>query len=1023
MDLKLRKYNYLILAGLALLPLQGSAQVHAPVLRANNRPALSTEQFVQGHYAVSAISAKEHIDSKQQRPALRNPVDADQVRYNKAVSELKNNAPGAADHAKEAMQETPDPAHYERMAFNLAHHYFKDDHFADAIKFYEDGGVFNLDNDEVADQKFELAYSYFNNKQFDKAKPLFSAIKDIQEHKYYRAGNYYYGLLAYNENRYDEALKSFDIVKDDPEYRAVVPYYIAEIWYFKGNKEKALTMADTLIHKKEKSYYDKELHLLAAQCLFEQQKYTEAKPYFDYYYQHADKIRKEDLYEIAYCDYRLDQWKSAMEKFKMLSDTRDSLGQTSMYLLGDCYLKTGNKAGARNAFGICADMSFNKGLQEAAMILYARLSYETGNHDEALRQLKGLLEAFPSSKYRDEAQTMISGLLLKTNKYDEALDRLQQVKVKDNNYKAVYQKATYGYGVQLYRNGEYRKADEYFGMSVTNPINSEYERAAYFWRGEAAFHNKKYEDAINYHQNFISRMGDIATVEHLSPQATIQHGYITMGYAAMETGNYVAAQDYFNQAQLAKTADKRSSAAALLLEADAVFMQKNFAKAIALYDKVIAAGGQDADYAKFQKAILLGLQGKSSEKIALLQTLTKAKPASLYAGNAQYEIALTYLETDKYKDALAALKPLTEDGKDMSLGAKAWMKTGFVYQQLGDNNKAIEAYRKVVINYAGAEERFAALEALKSLYIQVNKPEAYSQLLKESNLPGDDKGAMDSTYYSAAEAQFEAEKWDDSRQAFVNYLASYPNGVFAVKAHYYLGESYQKLKRNDEALKEYNAVLATTWNDFSEVSGRRAAGIAMDSKDYENAYRYYTILLNNSSDGHATEGIYRGLMKAGYHIGKYEEAGKYADSLMNISTVSPDAVNEAQFYKAHILQQNGKDEDAITAYKALAGNKNGDVAAESRYRVAEILLKQDKLKEAEEAANETIKQSGGYDNWVGKAYILLSDILLKQKDYFNAKALLQSIVKNTKIAELKQEATRKLEEVKKAEKNQSKLED
>ena len=133
--------------------------------------------------------------------------------------------------------------------------------------------------------------------------------------------------------------------------------------------------------------------------------------------------------------------------------------------------------------------------------------------------------------------------------------------------------------------------------------------------------------------------------------------------------------------------------------------------------------------------------------------------------------------------------------------------------------------------------------------------------------------------------------------------------------------------------------------------------------------------------------------------------------------------NEAQFYKAHILQQNGKDEEAIAAYKTLAGNKNGEVAAESRYRIAEILLKQDKLKEAEEATNETIKLSAGYDNWVGKAYILLSDILLKQKDYFNAKALLQSIVKNTKVAELKQEAARKLEEVKKAEKNQSKLED
>src|ERR1019366_5526597 len=101
----------------------------------------------------------------------------------------------------------------------------------------------------------------------------------------------------------------------------------------------------------------------------------EALPYFDFYYAHADKIRKQDLYEIAYCDYKTNEWAAAIEKFKLLSNATDSLGQTAMYLLGDCYLRTGNKPGARNAFGICADMTFNKGQQEAAMILYSRISY------------------------------------------------------------------------------------------------------------------------------------------------------------------------------------------------------------------------------------------------------------------------------------------------------------------------------------------------------------------------------------------------------------------------------------------------------------------------------------------------------------------------------------------------------------------------------------------------------------------------------------------------------------------------
>ncbi len=100
------------------------------------------------------------------------------------------------------------------------------------------------------------------------------------------------------------------------------------------------------------------MQLLTGQTLFEQKKFKEALPYFEYYYENSEKIRKEELYELAYTYYRLDKWSQAIEKFQPLSNAQDSQGQTSMYLLGDCYLKTGIKK-ARNAFGVCADMDFN----------------------------------------------------------------------------------------------------------------------------------------------------------------------------------------------------------------------------------------------------------------------------------------------------------------------------------------------------------------------------------------------------------------------------------------------------------------------------------------------------------------------------------------------------------------------------------------------------------------------------------------------------------------------------------------
>lgn len=1013
------KYALLTLLGINCISATVYAQVHAPILPGNSLPATASETYRQNIYGTAYQTGNQYNRLQAAKLGNNDPIDADKARYAKAISALKTNYPNAVADAEKAINQTANPSYAQRLSNGVAQYNFRKDNYAEAIKKYEEAGIANLENDEIGDQKFELAYCYFNNKQFDKAKPLFAAIKELNDSKYYIAGNYYYGLLCYNENKYDEALKCFEKVKNEQEYKSVVPYYIAELYYYKGNRERALSIADTLIKQKEKSYYHKELHLLAAQCLLDNKDYYRAKPYFEYYYKNSDKLRKDELYKIAYTYYKLDEWKNATEKLRMLSDAQDSLGQTAMYLLGDCYLKTGSKNSARNAFGICSEMNFNPAQQEASMILYARLSLETGKTDDALRAVNKLMTTYPSSQYRDEAQTLASDLSLKTGNYDEALKKLSDVKKRDVAYYTVYQRASYGSGVQALRNGELNKADEHFANSLTNPINAEYERAAYFWRGEIAYQQKKYTDAINYEQNFISRMGDINIVERISPQSTIQHAYLTMGYAAKETDNFVAAQDYFNQAQLAKNADKHSSQVALVQEADAVFMQRNYSKAATLYDKIAATGGSEADYARYQKAVILGLQSKNNEKITALNAIIKS--SSPYASQAKYELALTYVEMEKWSMAITALKQITDGGTDQGILPKAWMKSGFVYQQTNDNAKAIEAYKQVVLRYPGSEERFAALEALKSLYIQTNQPSGYSQLLKEGNLPNAETGSLDSTYYAAGEAQFAANSWDNARTAFTNYLRQYPNGIFAVKAYYYRGESNYKLKKYSEAKDDYGKVLETPWNDFSEGSARRAAAIAMELRDYENAKKYYGMLRSNAGDYGISEQVYRGLMRSNYNTGNVASAGNYADTLLQREGISIDAQTEGQFYKARANQDAGNDATAMESFKTLAASRNGEIAAESRYRTAEILLKQNKLKEAEDATNECIRLSAGYDNWVGKSYMLLADILVKQEDYFNAKALLQSIVKNTKIAELKQEATRKLAEVKQAEKSKSKL--
>jgi len=1006
-------------AFLAVIMLSGRAcvaQELTPDLPANRPLALAEEQFSQGHYALSAQSASQYLAQGTGNASEREKAD-----YYLVVSSIKSDLPGCKAAALEMLAQPGHPAYQQRVGFVLAEYYFHHNEYTKAIPLFEKLSVSNLDNGEIADEKFELAYCYFNSREFSKAKPLLLAIKEIEDGRYFKAANYYFGLIAYNENNYREALKSFDRIKDEKEYHNVVPYYLTEIYYFMGERERALTQAETLLKSNEKSFYDNELHLLAAQCLFEDQKFDSALPYFEFYYDHSTRIRKQDLYEMAYCYYQANAWGKAEEKFKLLSDAKDSLGQTSMYLLGDCYLKTGDKNSARNAFGICSDMAFNESQQEASLILYGKISYETGFDDQALSAFQRLLALFPHTHYKDETNTFISDLLLKTNNYSEALAHLEQVWHKDNHFKAVYQKANFDCAVQAFRDGKLDSANIYFDRSLEYTVNPTFEDAALFWKGELAYESRHFTEAVDYSKEFIAKNSGTKAVAYISPLATRQHAYLNIGYAEMELQDFEAAQDYFSKAQGTDDKDQFSGAVAAVKLADAVFMQKNYPRALTLYEKIIATDSTDADYARYQKSILLGLQGKNQEKIAVLQSILAQYPPSTYANHARYEIALTDIEAGKYQAALPYLSALTDSGSDKSFAPRAWMKTGFVYQQLGDYNRAIAAYKEVVIDYPSSDDRSAALDALKNLYIQSNQPSAYSQMLRDNNLPSADSGAVDSTYYAAAESQFASGNWEDARKAFSNYLQQYPNGIFATNAHYYRAESNYQLKNYKDAKLDYAITLSGPWNDFVENSALHAANIAYSEKDYKDAYNYFTKLRANSSSNQLREQALVGLMKSGFNSAMYLETGQYADSLLAFQGASAETINSALYYKAKTLQNFDSGDAAMKIYKQLGNNQNGEVAAESRYQIAGILFTEGKLKEAEVAANEAIHLSAGYDYWIVKSYILLADILTKEGDLFNAKATLESIVQHTGIEELKKQAADKLDELKKSEKHHSKL--
>jgi TolA-binding protein len=932
------------------------------------------------------------------------------------TSLLRSGKAYAPDSASRFLRANPGPVYASLISLEIARYHFRSQQYALAIPFYEQAGISNLTNQSIADARFELAYSYFTIKKYQEAIGIFRSMKDASG-GYGKQGIYYYALLAYYQGDYNEALQNFKQVEHEPAYQDLVPYYIAEIYYFTAQPDLALQTARDLMARSQKIYYDKELNLLAAQILYERKIYAEALPYFRNYYERSSSIRKEELYEMAHCYYSLKNWAEAIPLFKQLNETDDSLGQSAMYLLGDTYLKSSDKRSARSAFGLAAAMSHNAPMQEASLLLHAQLCYEQGYYSDAITSLTNLLLTYPNAASVPEARTMLAGLYYQTKKYRQAYALLLQARAQSPSYKLLFQKISYALGITAFKDGNLRRADSFLTASLLFPRDSELAATTQFWLGESAMERKAHSAAITHFTKFQAFAGRHASASFALSGATIRRAAFSMGIASMQLGKYEDAKNFF--AQISDGPDDQSpDVEANLRKADALFMLKDYQAALESYKKVELSGGPDAPYASMQRAVILGLTNNNAEKLKALQRLISMGDSSAYAAQARYEAGITLIEESKYADAIAMLQPLTTSTGDWS--QKSLLRIGFAYQQNNNDAKAIEAYRKSILDYpSNTIGRAAALDALKNLYIERNEPGAYELLLRELN-GGGAQVNVDSAYYEAAEARYAAEDYPGASAAFSTYLLLYPEGAAATQAFYYRAEAHALLKQYDQALSDYDSVVRLPWSSLSDISARKGINIASQTKAYPQLFTFSQALRRAGFAQEDVRFAYTGMMMAKYAMDSLAEAALIADTLVGLS---PDSNTLAQitFIRARAYQQAGRDTEAYAAYQSITTPIPAAMEAERGYRMAQILLKSGQIKQAEDAAAATLPVAEGDEYWKIKIYLLLSDILIAQKDYFNARATLKSVLDNTSDPALKADAQTKLSQVIKAERASKKI--
>ncbi len=973
------------------------------------------ELFVKEQYALAYPLLKVLKEQYPDNSISNHTYINDDLSYYYIVCELKLQQPVAEDEAKHYVEVVSNEPRRQLMSYHLAKFYFTKDDFNNAINYYERAGLDNLSNEEIADAKFEKAYCYFNLKQFAEAKPLFDEIHQLPGNKYYFAANYYYGFISYYDRQYNEALKAFKLVETKDEYKGVVPYYIAEIYYFQGKKDEALRYGESVLARGGTLYYEKEMKLLIGQLHFEKKNFAKALPLLEYYVNNTDKVDKEVLYELSYCYYQANQLTKAIEGFKQLSGQKDSLGQNSMYLLGDCYLRTNQKANARTAFQYCAYNNSNAKQQEVSRFIYAKLSYELGYQDIALNELKKFLNDYPNSEYETEAKELLVGLLANTNNFSDALKLYESMGKPTVAMQKVYPRILFGRAVEYINDQQIIRADELLTKVLTDQYAGPILPFVNFWKGEIALRNQKHDEAIKY---FTAYLQSSAPTQGEANPAAARYN---LGYSWMKKENYKQALNYFEQvARSVTVVSSPMEQDAYVRSADCYFMNRDFAKANTMYDNIINNALPQSDYAYFQKAMIAGVKS-STEKIRTLNTLTRQYPQSSLVTDVNMEIANTYMADEKFRDAIPYLNNILNAPDAGGLKPTAYLKLGLSYYNIDDNKNALANYQALIQKYPQSPEADDALYNVKSIYVEEGRPNDYVELMRK-NGKNISVSEADSLNYTAAELKYNTNDCAAAITGFNSYLSQYPNGAFALEANFYRSECYLKSKDFKNALVGYDYVNAKGLNRYFEKATLEAARINyFELKEYAAAKKYFESLLSGSANQDNQLEALRGLVRCQYLLKDYAKANETAKTLLTKKGISTDDKSIA-FLVLGKSQQLGNDcVSAISSFKSCAAINKSAWGAEARYEIANCQFTSGNLAAAEKSAMAVIKETGSYDFWVTRSYILLGDIFMQQKDYFNAKATYESVAKNSVIPELKNEAQQKLDKAIEEEKVGSKI--
>ncbi|MGM0375441.1 MAG: tetratricopeptide repeat protein [Bacteroidota bacterium] len=870
---------------------------------------------------------------------------------------------------------------------------YEEERYRRALRNYSSVEARKLDDETRYDFRFKSGYCHFKEEEYNKALSAFSEVRQVPS-KWKSSANFYYAHIQYEQENYRSALDVFRELEDDPGFADEVPFYIAQIYYLQEEYQKAIDYGSPLIEE-DKGSRKADMARVVGNAYFAMEDYENTVRYLSIAVEETEEPRRQDYYHLGISHYRLKDFEEASEALSQVTDEDDAMAQNAYYHLGDCHLRLDDKKRARVAFEAASQYEFDETLTEEAMFNYIKLNYEMSfsPFNEIIDSFMDFIDRFPDSRYIDEAWQYLGQALLTTRNYQDALEALEKVQDKSaENYKAL-QRIAYQRGLELFNNLRFDDAVEMLQYSLQY---GDYDRTmkvkSYYWLGEAYYRQEDYDKAIENYDTFIRTSGSYQLDE-------FKTAHYNLGYAWFKKRNYQEAASWFRKYEnLMNDRQSPMLGDALSRIGDAFFMQRDFKRAIDYYERATNVPGASADYAMYQKAFSMGIEKDHEGKIDQLEELIDRHPESSYVDDAYYEMGRSYVALNDLTSAIRMYKTIKEKYPRSNFAKKAMLQLGLLYYNNDELDQSLAFYERVVNEFPGTPEAEDALLGIKNIYMDRNDSEGYIEYTREvGGFASIDERQEDSLSYATAEKLYMEDKCIQAINQFESYLRNYPNGRFALNAHFYKADCQYRNEDYDAARRSFEEVASTPGNEFMEDALLGVADISFRQERYEDALGYYKRLEEEADhDDERREGLLGQMRCLSRLEGHHEEVLDVTQRVLEAEKLSAEVEREARYLKAKAHIDRDETDQAFDEFSVLKENTSSEEGAEARYRLAQILSDRGEPEKAEQEIFDFVDVGTPHQYWIARSFLLLADIYEERGEYFQARQYLESLLENYK---------------------------